>query len=137
MHNLIVSNVPGSPVPLYLAGARLVGLYPFGPLMEGTALNVTVLSTTDVMDIGLISCPDLVPDLDDLLAAMVDAVDVLGERARERTAQEHGARAADGATVDLRSGGRPKRNGKSAAGTKATDGSAATGKKPKKPKKAP
>ena len=137
VHNLIVSNVPGSPVPLYLAGARLVGLYPFGPLMEGTALNVTVLSTTDVMDIGLISCPDLVPDLDDLLAAMVDAVDVLGERARERTAQEHGARAADGATVDLRSGGRPKRNGKSAAGTKATDGSAATGKKPKKPKKAP
>ena len=84
VHNLIISNVPGSPIPLYLAGARLVGLFPFGPLMEGTALNVTLLSNMDDMDVGLISCPDLVPDLDGLLDDILEGFDVLLARARER-----------------------------------------------------
>jgi WS/DGAT/MGAT family acyltransferase len=82
VHNLIVSNVKGSPVPLYLAGARLAALYPFGPLMEGTALNVTVLSHEDDLDVGLISCPDLVPDLDLLMADVLDGFDELHQRAR-------------------------------------------------------
>jgi hypothetical protein len=77
VHNLIVSNVAGSPVPLYLAGARVVALFPFGPLIEGTGLNVTVLSNDGVMNIGLIACPELVPDLDDLLEGMLEGVAVL------------------------------------------------------------
>lgn len=81
VHNLIVSNVRGAPVPLYLAGARVIGLYPFGPLMEGTALNVTVLSIEDEMCIGLISCPELVPDLEHVLEGILDGVDVLLARA--------------------------------------------------------
>jgi WS/DGAT/MGAT family acyltransferase len=39
VHNLIVSNVPGPPIPLYCAGAQVVGVYPFGPLLEGAGLN--------------------------------------------------------------------------------------------------
>ncbi len=69
VHNVIVSNVVGSPVPVYLAGAEVVGMYPFGPLMEGTGLNITVLSNAGQMNIGLVACRDLVPGLDGLLTA--------------------------------------------------------------------
>ena len=79
VHNLIVSNVKGSPVPLYMAGARVAAMFPFGPLMEGTGLNITVLSNDGEMNLGLIACPDLVPSLDDLLRAMLAGIDVLGE----------------------------------------------------------
>ena len=66
IHNVIVSNVPGPPFPLYLAGARLVMLCPLGPVMEGAGLNITVLSYMDSIDVGLIACRDLIPDLWDM-----------------------------------------------------------------------
>ena len=84
-HNLIVSNVPGPDFPLYLAGAEVVGLYPFGPLMEGSGLNVTVISHNGRLDIGLIVCPDLVPGADDLLADILGAFDELEELAEQAT----------------------------------------------------
>lgn len=83
-HNLIISNVKGSPVPLYIAGARLVGLYPFGPILEGTALNISVISNLDELDFGLITCPDLVSDPDALRDDIFDAIGRLSEAA-ERT----------------------------------------------------
>ncbi len=79
VHNLIVSNVKGSPVPLYLAGARVTAMYPFGPLMEGTGLTVTVLSNNGELNLGLIACPDLVPSLHELRDAMLAGIDVLNE----------------------------------------------------------
>jgi hypothetical protein len=77
VHSVIISNVPGPDFPLYLAGAEVVGLYPFGPLMEGSGLNITVLSHHGRLDIGLIACPDLVPDLDDLLEGILHGFDEL------------------------------------------------------------
>lgn len=84
VHNLIVSNVPGPPVPLYLAGAEAVGIYPFGPLMEGTGLNVTVLSGNGQLHIGLIACPELVPHLDALLDGMLAGLARLSLAAEEQ-----------------------------------------------------
>ena len=60
------SNVPGSPIPVYLAGARLEALYPFGPL-AGAALNITLLSYQNDLNIGIASDPAAVPDPDVLL----------------------------------------------------------------------
>lgn len=70
-HSVIISNVPGPDFPLYLAGSEIVGMYPFGPLMEGSGLNITVLSHNGRLDVGLIACPDLVPGLDDLLEGIL------------------------------------------------------------------
>jgi diacylglycerol O-acyltransferase / wax synthase len=79
VHNVVVSNVKGSPVPLYMAGAQVVAIVPFGPLIEGSGLNVTVLSNNEEMNIGLIACPELVPALEDLLDEMLNGITVLLE----------------------------------------------------------
>jgi WS/DGAT/MGAT family acyltransferase len=63
VHNLIVSNVPGPPIPLYAAGAQVKGVFPFGPLLEGAGLNITVLSNMGHVDFGVIACRELVPDV--------------------------------------------------------------------------
>ena len=60
--NLIVSNVQGPSLPLYIAGARLVANYPVGPLLDGGGLNITVLSYLDHIDFGFAVCPEIVED---------------------------------------------------------------------------
>ncbi len=55
------SNVPGAPFPVYLAGARMEAQYPFGPL-AGAALNITLLSYQNDLNIGINSDPAAVPD---------------------------------------------------------------------------
>ena len=81
LHNLILSNVPGPPVPLYLAGARLVGIYPLGPVMDGAGLNVTVLSQEDRVGFGIVACPELVPDVWQIADAIPEALHELVKRA--------------------------------------------------------
>ncbi len=61
-HNLVISNVQGPNFPLYSAGALVESCYPIGPVMEGAALNVTVMSYRDNIDLGIIACPRAVPD---------------------------------------------------------------------------
>lgn len=87
IHNLVISNVPGPPFPLYVAGARIQAVYPFGPLIEGSALNITVLSNMGNMDIGVISCPDVAPDIDDLADGIAAGVEVLRVAAEQEAAR--------------------------------------------------
>jgi WS/DGAT/MGAT family acyltransferase len=68
--NLVVSNVPGPPFPLYLAGARLVSLHPLGPIFDDCGLNLTVMSYLDHVDFGFLACRELLPDLDDLASGV-------------------------------------------------------------------
>jgi diacylglycerol O-acyltransferase / wax synthase len=72
--NMIVSNVPGPSFPLYLAGARLVSLHPLGPILDDCGLNLTVMSYLDHVDFGFIACRELVSDVDELAAAVPDAL---------------------------------------------------------------
>ncbi len=74
MINLIVSNVPGPPWPLYLAGARLVALHPLGPIFDDCGLNVTVISYLDHVDFGFLASRELMPGLEDLATAVPQAL---------------------------------------------------------------
>jgi len=60
--NATVSNVPGPPIPLYLAGGRIEATYPVSIILPGIGLNVTVVSYLDRVDFGFTVDPDLVPD---------------------------------------------------------------------------
>jgi WS/DGAT/MGAT family acyltransferase len=71
--NLVISNVPGPPFPLYLGGARVVSMLPLGPAIEGAGLNVTVMSYIDRIDWGFIACRELAPQLQDMANAVEDA----------------------------------------------------------------
>ena len=68
--NAIVSNVPGPPMTVYLGGARLLAVHPLGPIFHGPAINLTVVSARDTIGFGLLSCPDLIPDLWELVDAI-------------------------------------------------------------------
>ncbi len=74
IHNLVVSNVPGPPFPIYFAGARLDSFYPLGPIFDGAALNLTVISYLDNVGFGFLACRELVPDVDRLAAGVSDAL---------------------------------------------------------------
>jgi WS/DGAT/MGAT family acyltransferase len=66
VHNLVISNVPGPQIPLYFLGAEVDALYPLGPIFHGAGLNITVMSLNGKLNVGLISCPELLPDLWDM-----------------------------------------------------------------------
>jgi WS/DGAT/MGAT family acyltransferase len=74
MFNVLVSNIPGPDVPLWCAGARLVALYPVGPLADGVGLNVTVISYAGTLYAGVLGCRALVPEVDHLAHLVADAL---------------------------------------------------------------
>jgi len=61
--NVVVSNIPGPSVPLYIAGAKVDAIYPLGPVADGSALNITVMSYLDTMYVGLAADRAAVPDV--------------------------------------------------------------------------
>jgi diacylglycerol O-acyltransferase / wax synthase len=75
--NVVVSNIPGPPIQLYTAGAAVHRLYPMGPVVEGSALNITLLSYLDVLSFAVVVDRELVPDLDDLVADLRASFDEL------------------------------------------------------------
>jgi hypothetical protein len=84
MFNLIVSNVPGPDFPLYLAGARMVAMYPLGPIIEGVGVNVTVFSYLDSLFVGVQACWDLAPDVDTIARGMQASLSELVGEANRR-----------------------------------------------------
>jgi WS/DGAT/MGAT family acyltransferase len=72
--NVVVSNVPGPPMPLYFGGARLLGLHPLGPIFDGYTLNFTAISREDSLDIGLVACRERLPEIWEIASALPEAL---------------------------------------------------------------
>jgi len=60
--NAIVSCVPGPGQRLHWAEGRLHALYSVGPIVDGVGVNVTAWSYVDRLNVGILTCPDLLPD---------------------------------------------------------------------------
>jgi diacylglycerol O-acyltransferase len=75
--NLVISNVPGVQIPLYLAGARLVANYPVSVITDGMGLNITVMSYDGDLDFGIIADRDQMPDLWSLMKWLQEELDQL------------------------------------------------------------
>ncbi len=77
LYNMVISNVPGPPIPIYLAGAKLVANYPISVITDGAGLNVTVLSYMDRVDFGIVADREQMPDLQELVESARTALDEL------------------------------------------------------------
>lgn len=78
LFNLFVSNVPGPQIPLYIAGARVEGIYPVSAVTDMTGgLNITLFSYDGDLDFGLIACREMVPDVWNLIGYLREAMDEL------------------------------------------------------------
>ncbi len=77
--DFVASNVPGLAAPIYLGGARVTAIYPFGPTI-GAALNVTLLSYCGCCNIGINLDTDAVEDPDAMAACLADGFHEVAER---------------------------------------------------------
>jgi len=75
--NVLVSDVPGPPVALYFARARLESIFPLGPIFDGMGLNITAVSSADTLDVGVVACPDQLPGLWHLVDGLAPALEEL------------------------------------------------------------
>lgn len=81
--NLAVTNLPGTPDPMYLLGAPMTEVYPFVSLIGNIALIVGVLSYQDHLGVGITVDADVVADVDTLADAFDGAARELVAQVRD------------------------------------------------------
>lgn len=72
--DFLASDVPGVPVPVYLAGAKVTVQYAFGPTI-GSAVNVTLLTYVDTCALGIDVDTGAIPDFDEFYDCLVEGFD--------------------------------------------------------------
>ena len=93
--NLVISNVPGPQIPLYMAGAQLVANYPVSVITDGMGLNITVMSYCGKLDIGIVADREQMPDVGSLIGGLADELAALLPKpaAPRKAPSTNGARA--------------------------------------------
>jgi diacylglycerol O-acyltransferase len=79
--NLVVTNVPGPQIPLYLLGRHLQAFYPVVPLAHHQALGIAIMSYDGRLGFGLLGDYDAMPDLEDLALDLEAAIGELSRAA--------------------------------------------------------
>ena len=72
--NLVISNVPGPKEPLYWNGAMLDAMYPVSIVLDGQAINITLTSYLDKLEVGIIACRKTLPHIQTLLTLLEDQI---------------------------------------------------------------
>jgi hypothetical protein len=72
--NVLISNVPGPMVPLYVGGLRMTGYWPVSIVEHGVGLNITLMSYDGKLCVGLTAARNALPDVqllaDDFMSAL-------------------------------------------------------------------
>jgi hypothetical protein len=132
---LIVSNVRGPDVPLYMAGARLVNYAPISISLDGMGLNVTAFSYAGNMWICAVSCREMLPDpsfFADCLRSAFEQMKEAAAREAAFTVAEMAALApiADDRTIEGKVAHKPlRRRGQAKAGPRPVKAKAAAKKR--------
>ncbi|WCB93977.1 Putative diacylglycerol O-acyltransferase [Baekduia alba] len=79
--NLVVTNVPGPQLELYLLGRRLLALYPVVPLALKQALGIAIMSYNGRLGFGLLADFDALPDVEEIATELRGAIDDLAAAA--------------------------------------------------------
>ena len=79
--NIVVTNVPGPQIPLYMLGARMLETYPLVPLVDNLGLGIALMSYDGKLCWGFNADYDLVPDLEIFQGFVREAFDALREAA--------------------------------------------------------
>ncbi len=82
--NMVVTNVPGPQVPVYLLGARMIASYPVVPLMPNEALNIALFSYDGGLFWGFNADWEVLPDLHDVVDSIPSGLEALCKAAAER-----------------------------------------------------
>ncbi|RVW05262.1 WS/DGAT/MGAT family O-acyltransferase [Rhodococcus xishaensis] len=77
MFNLMVANAPGPQIPLYLAGMRMVEMYPLSPLLKNQTLSIGLTSYDGYVHYGLNADRDAMPDVDVVAASLQESLEEL------------------------------------------------------------
>jgi diacylglycerol O-acyltransferase / wax synthase len=83
MFNLVVTNVPGPQIPLYLLGRQLDAMFPMVPLAANQALGIAIMSYYGQLNFGLNADYDALPDLEALAEELGASIDELVAAAGE------------------------------------------------------
>ena len=85
--NVVVSSMHGPERKRYFNHAVVEAIYPLSTIVSGMALNITCVRYCEHLSLGLVACPDVVPDLVQLVAFLSEAADELQRRPRKQLTQ--------------------------------------------------
>ena len=109
LFNLLVTNIPGPQIPLYVLGRQLEDLFPVAFLPKNHALAIAIMSYNGGLDYGLLGDYDALPDIgviaDGIDASLQELLDAVGKR----PASNDGEKPRDGAPTQILPSAGPQR----------------------------
>jgi WS/DGAT/MGAT family acyltransferase len=89
-YNLVVTNVPGPQVPLYMLGAEMEACYPVANLLPNQGLGVALFSYAGKLFWGFVADWDVVPDLHEFVLAVEESFAQLERTAPRESGEQAG-----------------------------------------------
>lgn len=84
--NLVITNIPGPPAPLYVRGARVLRAYPYVEVIDNEGLTIAVVSYDGNLSFGITSDRDVMPDLQHLATSIEAGIERLADAVAGRSA---------------------------------------------------
>lgn len=127
LFNLIVTNIPGPQLPLYVLGRELRDVFPIAFLPDHHALAIAIMSYNGALDYGLLADYDALPDIDLIAAGIDDSINELldaarGKGSRRRGAGKHHSAATEAGTASGGNHAESSGNGAESSGNGAESG---------------